>query len=183
MAATAGQRSLYRHFLRSLYTIARPTPNRVNLVRLLRPQVRDVLHQVDLEVARAASELLATSRLDETDPDHPAVDRTLGLLASSPHLLKNLSSLAYHHHPHFLAHTNNARRQVGQPVTFKWDTQAPEAARKAAEAESRRQRKDPSSGYGDKALAGVLACMRRAEQEHGVMLGRTERAPRWPWTS
>ena len=96
------------------------------------------------------------------------------MLSSSPQLLKNLSSLAYHHYPHQLPHTNNARRLAGQHPTFAWDPRAPEAALKAQQAEARKRGKDTSSSYGDKALAGLLACSRRAEEQNGVLLGRFE---------
>lgn len=57
--AAAEQRSLYRHFLRIIYAIAQPAPKRVSLIRLLRPQLRDLLQQrdVNLTEARATSEL------------------------------------------------------------------------------------------------------------------------------
>lgn len=107
-----------------------------------------------------------------------AVARTCSVLSSSPSLTKNLASLAYHHHPHPLPHTNNSRRMVSAPPTFVWDPQAPQAASKAFEAETRKRAKDPAVDLGEQALNGLERLVRLAEMQDGVMLGRLERAPK-----
>lgn len=56
---------LYRQFLRTINAVARDTPQRLNLVRLFRPQLRKLLQNplVDLLEAQATSELLLQPRV------------------------------------------------------------------------------------------------------------------------
>ena len=145
-------------------------PERANLVRLLRPQLRAFV-QLPVEqwdTVQQRGEIDTTSALlEQADPFLVAVTSTVALLQSSPRLTHNLSSLSYHHYPGPIAHTNPQRNNRN---TIVWKAAHPEAARKAHDTNERRQatRKTYEQGA-DQALG---ECVQMAEGQRKVLLGR-----------
>ncbi|GAA6059870.1 hypothetical protein JCM10212_007075 [Sporobolomyces blumeae] len=153
--------ALYRRFLRGTRLLARGDRSHLaNLRRLYRPQW--------------AEELSRARKVAQLDAVRLKMSSTLSLLRSSPRLLKNLSSLAYHHYPFYLPSTSNASRLYShQPKPIEWDPKNPRHASKAYE----KRRKDDEKAEAvvsrlvDVGLRGMRA---RAEQEEGIALGRWE---------
>lgn len=107
-------------------------------------------------------------------PSPLAVESTLSLLQSNPALLRNLSSLAYHHTPYQLPHTSNSSRLSHLPRPIEWKPQDPDAARKAWDKRKKDQDKDPALKVGRKVDELLRRLLGEAEEEENVLLGKIE---------
>jgi hypothetical protein len=103
------------------------------------------------------------------------VDQTIKALESSRALVRNLSSLSYHHYPHHLPHTNNARRLVNAPRTIIWDPQSPGAAMKAHKAVQAKYERDPVNKIREQALTNLGQLVNLAEEQEGILLGKIDK--------
>ncbi|GAA6056015.1 hypothetical protein JCM3770_002142 [Rhodotorula araucariae] len=162
MLEPARTRSLYRSLWRGLARLPRlHRSDRLNLQRLYRPQLRAAL--VD-------------GQRDKQDLQEQ-IDRTLSLLASSPRLALNLSSLTYHHTPNFIRGAANSARLAHLPKPIVWDPKDPTAARRAWDKREKDQLRDPVWRISQSVDTGLRRMWREAEGgKHGAWLGRIERA-------
>lgn len=99
--------------------------------------------------------------------------RTLALLRSSPLLVKNLASLAYHHTPYAIPYTNNSSRLYShllKPIV--WNPQDPGAARRAWDKRKRDDERDEARRIAKDVDEGLKRVWTAAEQGQGVWLGR-----------
>ncbi|TNY23224.1 hypothetical protein DMC30DRAFT_57769 [Rhodotorula diobovata] len=159
-------RALYRSLWRRLGRLPRlDRPQRLNLQRLLRVELREAL---------VRSEATETALRDQAD-------RTLALLASSPRLTSNLASLTYHHHPGHIPGTPNSARLAHLPKPIAWDPKDPSAALKAWDKRRKDQLRDPVWRISQGVDEGLRRLWREAEDaQGGVWLGRIERARHGP---
>lgn len=99
--------------------------------------------------------------------------RTLALLRSSPLLVKNLASLAYHHTPYAIPNTNNSSRIYSHlPKPIVWNPQDPGAARRAWDKRKRDDERDEARRIAKDVDEGLKRMWKAAELGQGVWLGR-----------
>ncbi|GAA5923480.1 uncharacterized protein JCM15063_003661 [Sporobolomyces koalae] len=158
--------ALYRNFLRGIRTVARGDRAKViNLRRSFNPQWRAELDNA----AKTPTPDLGLRDIAER------MTATLKLLESSRRLTTNLSSLSYHHYPHWLSGTANSTRLYAHtPKPIEWDPQDPLKALKLHEKRKRDREERGEGKLAELADNGLTAVRNRAESQNRVALGRWE---------
>lgn len=175
---------LYRSVWRCFARLPFSRPVRLNLARLYRPQLRQVFASPPDDLEQRGAPALSRLPYFLLTSWWPTVSATLRLLRNNPGLVKNLSSLSYHHYPHHIPHTSNAHRLAPlQGPRIAWNPQDPEASLKAAKAHKKREKKDAQLiQMAHEVTATLQRTMKNVEREEGVFMGELapeKRPPRW----